>query len=70
MWSNAVVSPGRGSVRSPAAELVALIASAFLGAESMLLLGRENDALPIRAALRRVGEAIAHIEPAALEAQR
>ncbi len=52
------------------AELVALVASAFLGAESMLLLGRENDALPIRSALRRVGDAIANLETRALETPR
>ncbi|MGK0276656.1 MAG: AcrR family transcriptional regulator [Ilumatobacter sp.] len=44
-------------------EIVALVASAFLGAESMLLLGRESNSFPIRAALRRIGEAIAAIEP-------
>ena len=52
------------------AELVALVASAFLGAESMLLLGRENDALPIRSALRRVGDAISNLETSALETPR
>jgi AcrR family transcriptional regulator len=52
------------------AELVALVASAFLGAESMLLLGRENDALPIRSALRRVGEAITRVETRSPGTQR
>jgi AcrR family transcriptional regulator len=51
-------------------EIVALVAGAFLGAESMLLLGRETDTLPIRAALRRVGEAIALIENPPPEATR
>lgn len=37
-------------------ELVALVAAAFLGAESMILLGIEGDRLPLRAALRRVGD--------------
>jgi AcrR family transcriptional regulator len=45
-------------------EIAALVASAFVGAESMLLLGRENDAFPMRAALRRIGDAIVAIEPA------
>ncbi len=45
------------------AEIVALVASAFLGAESMILLGRESDTIPIRGALRRIGDAIAAIEP-------
>lgn len=43
-------------------EIVALVESAFLGAESMILLGRESPTLPIRSALRRIGEAIAYIE--------
>lgn len=46
-------------------EIVALVASAFLGAESMLLLGRESNSFPIRAALRRIGDAIAVIESTA-----
>jgi AcrR family transcriptional regulator len=45
-------------------EIAALVASAFLGAESMLLLGRESDTVPIRGALRRIGEAIAAFESA------
>ena len=44
------------------AEIVALIASLFLGAESMILLGRESETIPIRSALRRIGEAIAYTE--------
>lgn len=48
-------------------EIVALVASAFLGAESMLLLGRESDTVPIRTALRRVGEAIADLEGSVTE---
>ncbi len=43
-------------------EVVALIQAVFLGAESMLLLGRECDTMPIRQALRRIGEAIARHE--------
>ncbi len=37
-------------------EFVALVAAAFLGAESMILLGMEDDDVPLRAALRRVGD--------------
>lgn len=37
-------------------ELVSLVAATFLGAESMILLGIEGDRLPLRAALRRVGD--------------
>jgi AcrR family transcriptional regulator len=39
-------------------EIGALIASAFLGAESLYLLGLEKKGSPIRAALRRVGDLI------------
>jgi AcrR family transcriptional regulator len=44
------------------AEIVALVVSAFLGAESMILLGLDRDQLPIRGALRRVGEALTAME--------
>ena len=43
-------------------EIVALVVSAFLGAESMILLGLDPDQLPLRAALRRVGEALSVLE--------
>ena len=36
--------------------------SAFFGGESIILLGLDNDQLPIRAALRRVGEALSALE--------
>jgi hypothetical protein len=39
-----------------------LIGAAFGGAESLLLLGMEGPEVPIRAALRRVGEVIRHFE--------
>ena len=39
-------------------ELVALVAAAFLGAESMVLLGLDGDRLPLRSALRRVGDVL------------
>ena len=38
-----------------AEELATLVASAFFGSESLLLLGFDREVLPIRAALRRVG---------------
>ena len=44
------------------AEIVALVMSAFLGAESLSLLGLDRDQLPIRRALRRVGDALAALE--------
>lgn len=43
-------------------EVAALVSSLFLGAESMLLLGMESDGLPLRRALRRVGELIGHVD--------
>ncbi len=39
-------------------EAVALVSAAFVGAESLILLGMEADELPLRGALRRVGELI------------
>ena len=45
-----------------AADIVALVMSAFLGAESLILLGLDSDQLPIRSALRRVGDALAALE--------
>jgi AcrR family transcriptional regulator len=48
-----------------AEELATLIGSAFFGAEALLLLGFERDALPIRSALRRLGVLIREREEAA-----
>lgn len=45
-----------------AADIVALVMSAFLGAESLILLGLDSDQFPIRGALRRVGGALAALE--------
>lgn len=44
------------------AEIVGLVEAAFLGAESMILLGREGRGRPVRKALRRIGDAIAQVE--------
>ena len=46
-----------------AEEIASLVAAAFLGAESMILLGFDDAAHPIRAALRRFGDLIASTEP-------
>jgi AcrR family transcriptional regulator len=43
-------------------EMATLIGAAFGGAESMVLLGLEGPEVPIRSALRRVGEVIRHFE--------
>jgi AcrR family transcriptional regulator len=45
-----------------AEELAALVGSAFIGAEALLLLGFDRQLLPIRSALRRVGIALRQLE--------
>jgi AcrR family transcriptional regulator len=45
-----------------AEELATLVACAFFGSESLLLLGFDRDVLPVRAALRRVGVLIRRLE--------
>jgi AcrR family transcriptional regulator len=47
-----------------AEEIASLVAVAFLGAEAQILLGRERRDMPIRKALRRVGDAIRALETA------
>lgn len=44
------------------AEVAALVALCFLGAETMILLGMDEDAMPSRTALRRVGELLRVLE--------
>lgn len=39
-------------------EVVALVSASFVGAEAMILLGYESERVPLRAALRRVGDLI------------
>ena len=41
-----------------AEEVAALVSSAFIGAESLYLLGAEKKGAPVRQSLRRVGDAI------------
>lgn len=48
-----------------AEELVALISTMFIGAESMILLGLESERIPLRRALRRIGQTIKAVEEAA-----
>jgi len=45
-----------------ARELAALVGSAFIGAESWLMLGLEERGVPIRQALRKFGEVLGSIE--------
>ena len=47
-----------------AEEIATLVAVAYLGAEAQILLGRERKDMPIRKALRRVGDAIRALETA------
>ncbi len=43
-------------------DIVALTSSAFLGSESMILLGLEDEGIPLRRALRHVGTVIKGLE--------
>jgi AcrR family transcriptional regulator len=45
-----------------AAEIAALVSQAFVGGESLLLLGIDEDRVPVRAALRRFGALIELME--------
>ncbi len=59
----AEVERGHGSLGPfTAQEAGTLIGTAFLGAEELLLLGFERDALPIRSMLRRIGVLIRELE--------
>lgn len=51
-------------------EVGALASSAFIGAESLHLLGAEKKGLPIRTALRRIGDLIRIAERTASKSQR
>lgn len=46
-------------------DLASLIGTAFLGGEAMLLLGFEDEGMPVRRALRRLGPMIRRLEEAA-----
>jgi AcrR family transcriptional regulator len=39
-------------------EVVALVSASFVGAEAMILLGYESERVPLRAALRKIGDLI------------
>jgi AcrR family transcriptional regulator len=43
-------------------EIAALVSSAFIGAEALILLGYDNAQHPVRTALRRVGDIMAKVE--------
>jgi AcrR family transcriptional regulator len=45
-----------------ASEIATLVALCFLGAETMILLGVDDDVMPARTALRRVGELLRALE--------
>ncbi len=51
-----------------AREMATLVGNAFIGSEALILLGFDRDQLPIRAALRRVGVLIRHLEQGATNA--
>jgi AcrR family transcriptional regulator len=58
---NAHKSPGLFGPFEPE-DIAALIGSVFIGAESFLLLDTQNPIIPIRRALRRLGELITYFE--------
>lgn len=47
-----------------AREVAALVSAAFIGAESLILTGMEDEGLPVRKALRKIGQLIADLEEA------
>ncbi|MCZ6740141.1 MAG: TetR/AcrR family transcriptional regulator, partial [Actinobacteria bacterium] len=49
-------------------EVVALVSASFVGAETMILLGYESDRVPLRVALRKVGDLIRIAEEEATHA--
>jgi AcrR family transcriptional regulator len=51
-----------------AREMATLIGNTFIGSEALILLGFDRDLLPIRAALRRIGVLIRHLEEGATDA--
>lgn len=68
-WIDLVVSVARKAEREfgqlgpfSADEIAALVGSAFIGGESLYLLGLEKKGSPLRKALRRVGDAIRLLE--------
>ena len=51
-------------------EAAALIVSAFMGAEALLLLGFDREVMPIRSALRRIGVVIRQLEDGSASQRR
>ena len=51
-------------------ELATLVGTAFIGGESLILLGFDRDRPPVRAALRRVGVLIRQLEEDAVRARK
>jgi hypothetical protein len=51
-------------------EAAALIVSAFMGAEALLLLGFDRQVMPIRSALRRIGVPIRQLEDGSASPRR
>ena len=68
-WANLITQLARKAEREfgtlgpfKPEDISALVSSAFIGAESLYLLGAEKQGVPVRQALRRVGEAIEALE--------
>ena len=52
-----------------AQELATLVATAFIGAEAYILLGFEEDEMPVKSALRRIGDIIRMAENATMSGE-
>lgn len=63
--ANEASASGVGIGHLAAAEMAALTSAVFLGAESMILLGLEDESIPLRAALRGIGKTIRRMEESA-----
>ena len=64
--ANEASASGVGIGHLAAEEMAALTSAVFLGAESMILLGLEDESIPVRAALRGIGKTIRRMEESAV----
>jgi AcrR family transcriptional regulator len=63
--ANEASASGVGIGHLAAEEMAALTSAVFLGAESMILLGLEDESIPLRKALRGIGKTIRRMEESA-----
>ncbi|TWS97076.1 TetR/AcrR family transcriptional regulator [Reyranella sp. CPCC 100927] len=71
-WVDLIIAAARRAERAHGSlgpftpeEVAALISNAFIGAESLQLLGLESKSVPLRRALRRIGDLLRQAEDAA-----